>query len=45
MGPGGGNEYFETGPAHPDRILADMISIFHPELLPDHELYYYQKLD
>jgi iron complex transport system substrate-binding protein len=45
MGPGGGNEYFETGPAYPHRVLADLIHIFHPEILPDHELYYYQKLD
>jgi iron complex transport system substrate-binding protein len=44
MGPGGGNEYFETGPANPHWILADLIKIFHPELLPDHQLYYYQKL-
>lgn len=45
MGPGGGNEYFETGPAYPHRVLADLIHIFHPQILPDHELYYYQKLD
>lgn len=45
MGPGGGSEYFETGPANPQIILADLIAIFHPELLPDHELYYYRKLD
>ncbi len=40
----GGNDYFESGIVHPDIILADMISIFHPHILPDHELYYYQKL-
>ncbi len=45
MGPGGGNDYFESGPANPQRVLADLIAIFHPELLPDHELYYYRKLD
>jgi iron complex transport system substrate-binding protein len=45
MGPGGGNEYYESGPANPHRVLADLIRIFHPELLPDHELYYYKKLD
>ena len=26
---------------HPDLILADLIYIYHPELLPDHELKYY----
>ena len=40
----GGSDYFETGAAHPDLILADLIKIFHPELLPDHEFYFYQQL-
>lgn len=33
----GGNDYWETGIAHPDQILADLIAIFHPDLLPDHQ--------
>ncbi|MDR8391807.1 ABC transporter substrate-binding protein [Aliifodinibius sp. S!AR15-10] len=41
----GGNDFWETGVVHPERILADLIKIIHPTLLPDHELYYYQKLD
>ena len=45
MGPGGGNNYYESGPANPHKVLADLIKIFHPELLLDHELYYYKKLD
>lgn len=45
MGPAGGNDYFETGPSNPDVILADIISIIHPELLPDHQRYYYHRLD
>lgn len=40
----GGNDYYESGAANPDLILADLISIFHPELLPDHELMFYQQL-
>jgi iron complex transport system substrate-binding protein len=40
----GGSDYFESGVANPDRILADLVSIFHPDLLPDHELYYYKRL-
>ncbi len=40
----GGSDYFETGAAHPDLILADLIKIFHPDLLPDHEFYFYQQL-
>jgi iron complex transport system substrate-binding protein len=44
MNPNGGNDYFESGFANPDVILADLIAIFHPDLLPDHELVYYQRL-
>ncbi len=41
----GGNDYWESGVANPDIVLADLITIFHPELLPDRELYYYRKLE
>jgi iron complex transport system substrate-binding protein len=40
----GGNDYWETGVTNPHLVLADLIKIFHPELLPDHELYFYQQL-
>ena len=40
----GGNDYFEMGLIEPHLILADMIKIFHPELLPDYKLKYHQKL-
>ena len=40
----GGNDYYETGVVEPDVILKDVIKIFHPELLPDHQLVYYAKL-
>lgn len=40
----GGNDYWESGIANPQLVLADLIKIFHPELLPDHDLYYYQPL-
>ena len=40
----GGNDYWESGLVNPDIVLADLIKIFHPELLPDHELVYYQPL-
>jgi len=45
IGPTGGFEYFELGGARPDLVLADLIKILHPDLLPDHQLYFYQKLD
>lgn len=40
----GRNRFWETGMAEPHIILADLIRIFHPELLPNHQLVYYQKL-
>ena len=40
----GGNAYWEKGVMEPHIILQDMLSIFHPELLPDHKLFYYKRL-
>ncbi|MFN8373703.1 MAG: ABC transporter substrate-binding protein [Anaerolineae bacterium] len=40
----GGVDYYESGLSNPDVILADLITIFHPDLLPDHQLVYYQRL-
>ncbi|HWQ63377.1 MAG TPA: ABC transporter substrate-binding protein [Methanospirillum sp.] len=40
----GGNDYWESGIIHPDIILADIVKILHPEVLPDHELYYYSRI-
>ena len=40
----GGIDYFESGALYADRILADLIHIFHPSLLPDHELFYYRSV-
>jgi iron complex transport system substrate-binding protein len=44
MNANGGSDYFESGTANPDVILADLIKIFYPDLLPDHEFVYYQPL-
>ena len=44
VGPAGGNDYYEGGTVRADLVLADLVEIFHPEVL-DHSLYYYQKLD
>lgn len=41
----GGNDYWETGLVEPDVVLADIIKILHPDLLPNHQLKYYRKLD
>lgn len=40
----GANDYWESGAVNPQLILADLITIFHPELLPGHQLYYYKQL-
>lgn len=40
----GGNDYWESGSLHVDEVLADLISIFHPDLLPNHTLKYYKPL-
>ncbi|QZT37954.1 ABC transporter substrate-binding protein [Halosquirtibacter xylanolyticus] len=43
-GASGGNDYWESGVMNPDKVLNDLIAIFHPTLLPNHEFYYYKKL-
>lgn len=40
----GSNDYWENGLANPDIVLADLIKILHPALLPDHALVYYRPL-
>lgn len=42
--PRGGSDFWESGAVHPDVVLADLIRILHPELLPKHELYYFHQL-
>lgn len=41
----GGTVYFELAPNRPDLVLKDLIKILHPELLPEHELYFFHKLE
>lgn len=38
------NDYWESGIIHPDLILADLIRIFHPGILPGHQSYYYKRI-
>ncbi len=40
----GASDYFELGAARPDLVLADLVSILHPDLLPDHDLVFYVQL-
>ena len=42
--PNGGNNYYEWGVANPQLALADLVAIFHPQLLPAHEFRFYRRL-
>lgn len=42
--PDGGSDFWESGAVRPDVVLADMVAIFHPELFPNHELYYFRQM-
>ena len=44
LNPHGGNDYWERGIVNPHLVLADMIKIFHPNLLPEHTLIWYRAL-
>lgn len=41
----GSNDYWESGAVNPQLVLADLIKILHPELLPAHQLVYYKQLN
>lgn len=36
--------FYEETPFHPERLLEDLIKLFHPQLLPDHRLRYFEPL-
>lgn len=42
--PNGGNNIYEWGVVNPHLALADLLAIFHPQLLPDHEFAFYRRL-
>ncbi len=44
-GPGGGIVYFELAPIQPHVVLKDLVKAAHPELLPDYEPYFLQRVD
>ena len=37
--------FYEESPFHPEKLLKDLIKIFHNDLLPEHELVYYSNLN
>lgn len=40
----GGVLYYELAPNRPDIVLKDILKIMHPELLPDYELFFFEKI-
>ncbi|MBT3783602.1 ABC transporter substrate-binding protein, partial [bacterium] len=38
------NDYFSVGLSNPHRLIKDLIQIFHPGLLPNHEPEWYHRL-
>jgi len=45
VGETGGLLYFELAPNRPDLVLKDIIKILHPELLKNHEFYFFDQLN
>jgi len=41
----GGNDIYEGGMTNPHLVLADLIKIFHPDLVPEHSFVWYHQLD
>jgi iron complex transport system substrate-binding protein len=39
--PAGGNDYWSRSITHPDIVLADLVKIFHPALMPTHAFEWY----
>ena len=37
-------DWYETPEVRPDLVLEDLVSIFYPELLPNHELLFFDKV-
>lgn len=44
VGPGGGNDYWERGVTRPDLVLADLVAILHPDLMPGHVFAFYRQV-
>lgn len=42
--PTGGNDYWSRAVSRPDLVLADLVKIFHPDLVPQHEFQWYMRV-
>jgi len=45
IGKNGSRDFYESAVANPHLVLADLIRIFHPEILPEHNFVYYEALE
>ncbi|HUS86833.1 MAG TPA: ABC transporter substrate-binding protein [Bacteroidales bacterium] len=45
LNPLGGNDYWESGIIHPEILLKDLASIFHPDIFPEYEPLFYKKIN
>lgn len=45
QGPGGSTDFWEGAVSHPDWLLADVIAVLHPSVLPGHEMVYVKRLE
>ncbi|MFV0470964.1 MAG: ABC transporter substrate-binding protein [Paludibacteraceae bacterium] len=44
MSPSGANDFWESGVSRPDLLLSDIVFILHPNILPNHQLYFAHQL-
>jgi iron complex transport system substrate-binding protein len=45
IGKNGSRDFYESAVANPDLVLADLIFIFHPEISPEHDFVYYERVE
>lgn len=43
--PGGGSDFWESGAVRPDVVLKDVVKMLYPQMLAEHELYYFRKIE
>jgi len=37
-------DWYETAEVRPDLVIEDLVSIFYPEIMPEHELFFFEKV-
>ncbi|MEM6735127.1 MAG: ABC transporter substrate-binding protein [Bacteroidota bacterium] len=41
----GASDWYQTAPMRPDLLLSDLISLFHPDVFPNHELFFMEPIE